>query len=203
MSHAKFIKTDKQYLCNICSDEIENDKIISLKCDPKKHIFCYDCIFDWYKELNKKNNHSNYPVSNICPICREKGGLLPVYGDDKPIKNINIMNTKKLNTELIINENKYAHECGVKLKSKNGFCHAFGKKIYGGFCGLHKTVVNDVAINLVHQCINPNKLTHQCGVKFKSKLGYCEASGKECYGGFCGVHKGSLIVPANNDVLVV
>lgn len=161
MPEAKFINNNngQKYLCNICSDEIPNDKIVGLKCNPKKHIFCYDCINDWYVQLNKKKKNSNYPILNICPICRKKGGLLPVYNDTKPIKNIHIL--KSVSNKI----------CGVKLKSNDNFCKFIGK--FDGYCKKHS---NQTIINT-------------CGVKLKSKEGFCESVGKECYGGFCGKHK--------------
>lgn len=189
MSNAKFIKNidNKEYLCNICSEQIQSDKIISLKCDPKKHIFCYDCIFDWYSQLNKKKNTSNYPALKICPICRKNGGLLPVYANNKLIKNIHIMDNIKNNipkTEVLINPDKKDGECGAKLKTKGGFCTSVGK--YNGFCKKHTTVIIEVK---------------ECGAKLKSKDGFCKAVGQQCYSGFCGMHKPKINV--TNQVLPV
>ena len=101
MKNAIFIdNNDNEYKCNICSEIIENDKIIGLRCNPEKHIFCYDCIFDWYNELkiNKKFDYS--ATLNMCPICRKNGGLLPLYNGSIYItgihqnQNLN-QNTKK------------------------------------------------------------------------------------------------------------
>ena len=141
MPEAKFIKKKIgiDYLCNICSENIDDDKIIGLKCSPDKHFFCYDCIFDWYKEIkNSINNHNNYSHKNICPICRKNGGFLPIHSNYTPIKGINIFS--KVNTPKsinIINPDKKPHECGVKLKTKSGYCISTGKFKYGGFCGKH------------------------------------------------------------------
>jgi hypothetical protein len=177
MVEAKFINSDTKHLCNICSDQIETDKVIALKCDPKKHIFCYDCIFEWYYQLNKKKNTSNYPTVNICPICRKKGGLLPVYGNKKPIKNINIMNNQ--------NQNILINICGAKLKTKNGaVCNKIGKTEYSGLCGIHKNVFNSVCHEIN---INPNKLMNECGIKLKTKEGFCHLKGN--FNGLCGKHK--------------
>ena len=149
MNEAKFIthkENENKYLCNICSDEIEDDKIIALKCNRKKHIYCYDCIYDWYLQTHKS---SHYTTKNICPICRKNGGLLPIYGDMKPMKKIhiinnvnninNINNTINNNIKPIINMNpcKLSHECGFKFVCKPGYCLIKGKEIYGGFCGTH------------------------------------------------------------------
>ena len=34
--------TNGEFICNICSLEIESNKIIGLKCNYKKHIFCLE-----------------------------------------------------------------------------------------------------------------------------------------------------------------
>jgi hypothetical protein len=149
MPEAKFLKREQNesYLCNICSDQIEDDKIIALKCNPKKHIFCYDCISEWYIEVSQKKNKNLYLYSlNMCPICRKNGGLLPIYGDTQPIKNIHIFPkpkpVKKSDLENIpkINPNKLSHECGAKFSTKDGYCVAWGKNQYNGFCGVHKNL---------------------------------------------------------------
>lgn len=142
MNEAKFItrkQNENKYLCNICTDEIEDDKIIALKCNRKKHIFCYDCIYEWYLQTHKSQH---YTTKNICPICRKNGGLLPIYGDIKPLKKIHILdnvnnvnNVKKI--EININPSKLSHECGFKFSCKPGYCNTKGKEIYGGFCGTH------------------------------------------------------------------
>ena len=123
MCNAKFINKEKDiiYTCNICSEIIDDNKIIGLKCDPIKHIFCYDCIFSWYKQLNKKKKNSNYTITTMCPICRKNGGHLPIIDiQDKDI-----------------NPDKLLYECGVKLLTKDGYCTVIGKDIYNGFCGKH------------------------------------------------------------------
>jgi hypothetical protein len=191
---AKFINIKNninEYICNICSDKIDDDKIVSLKCDPTRHIFCYDCILDWYKQLKKKNNMGNYNIKNMCPICRENGGLLPIYNNDIPIKNIHNMKTisiKNINN-FEINPNKKFFECGFKLKSKNGYCCAYGHGIYQGLCGIHVKYIPKNINNVNKIVLNPNKKENECGVKFKSKNGYCCSLSKEIYGGFCGLHK--------------
>lgn len=123
MCNAKFINKEKDiiYTCNICSEVIDDNKIIGLKCDPVKHIFCYDCIFAWYKQLNKKKKNNNYTITTMCPICRKNGGHLPI---------IDIHNKD-------INPDKLLYECGVKLLTKDGYCTSSGKDIYNGFCGKH------------------------------------------------------------------
>ena len=148
---AKFVKNDNSCLCNICAETIADDNAVGLKCNPTKHIFCYECILDWYKELNKNKNVNNYTIKNMCPICRKNGGLLPVHKKIKSIKGIhdikevvipitsetNITNKTNKLTTVDINPNKLPHSCGAKLKTKDGYCQAMGKKVHGGFCGRH------------------------------------------------------------------
>lgn len=68
----------------------------------------------------------------MCPICRKNGGFLPINGLISPIKGIHatIYPKKKVN-------NINIQKCGVKLKTKDGFCKVIGKSIYGGLCGIH------------------------------------------------------------------
>ena len=132
---AKFIKNnDNSFLCNICSENIEVNNAIGLKCNPTKHIFCYECILDWYKELNKNRNTHNYSIRNMCPICRKNGGSLPINEKFKTIKGIHDI---KKDEEII--HIKLPHECGAKLKTKDGYCKSTGRQCYNGFCGKHST----------------------------------------------------------------
>ena len=162
MKKAKFIKVIDNiiYTCNICTEEIANDKIVSLACDPSKHIFCYDCIFDWYSQLKNKPNISNYETFKICPMCRKDGGYLPLYGN----KYIRGIHGTKVNQ--IIVEKK----CGFKLDNEI-ICDKIGHKNYGGFCYEHKTV------ELL------------CNVKLKSKDGFCKNKGNKNYNGCCHLHQ--------------
>ncbi len=73
-------------ICNICCEEITDPthKVV-LACNPK-HIFCYDCIFEWYKKSIGSSTYSgsiSYSVENgvndrKCPICRKDGGFLKI-----------------------------------------------------------------------------------------------------------------------------
>jgi len=144
MPNAKFIIQDEnsenKHICNICSDEIELNKIIGLSCNPNKHIFCYDCIKDWYNEIKTKKHHvyhSNYTIITMCPICRENGGLLPLSTDTTYIKGIHIVNYNNKAKKIVIEKNN-STVCGAKLCTKNGFCTTIGKAEYGGLCGRHK-----------------------------------------------------------------
>lgn len=171
MSNAIFIKNNSiKYLCNICSEEIDEDKIIGLKCNPDKHIFCYDCIIDWYKQLkfNKKYNN-NYNTVNMCPICRGNGGLIPIYGTDEPIKNIHFI--PKIHNTI---------KCGIKLLTKNSYCTNTGKSEYNNLCGLHAHLYKPTAIN--------NDNNFYCGFKLLTKDGFCKLTGKSEYNNLCKVH---------------
>ena len=88
---------NKSYICNICSDKI-TENIIALKCEPTKHIFCYDCILEWYSVLKKKKSaytySNNYSIITMCPVCRNDGGLLPCCYGEK-FKGIHIIDKKQ------------------------------------------------------------------------------------------------------------
>ncbi len=78
------------FLCNICADDISDlSKKVILKCNPQ-HIFCYDCIYDWYFK-NKGNNTSSggndYKYAT-CPICQKDGGFLTLPEGKVGIENI-------------------------------------------------------------------------------------------------------------------
>jgi hypothetical protein len=247
--NAKFIKNtlNVKYQCNICSDEIETNKVIGLACNPYKHIFCYDCIYDWYKELKKKKYGGNYTMLNMCPICRKNGGLLPLVNNTPFIKGLHYISDSK-KSEFDIDDNKI---CGYKLCSKNGFCQSKGNKLFMGLCGKHKSKktipnieqleINDLLNNiddtifltenimtpqksdnkesipfseqnkqsssdilnvLSIDIINPNKLPKECGVKLKTKDGYCKSKICKKYNGYCGMHK-NVVKILNEDTVII
>jgi hypothetical protein len=142
MPYATFIANndpEKKYHCGICSDIIENE-IVSLFCNPTKHIYCYDCISDWFKQVKNKKyvSSTNYDIPNMCPICRNYGGLLPLNNSDTYVKGVHyIPKIKKILPPKI----KY-DVCGAKLKTKDGFCQVIGK--FNGRCGKHKIIENIV-----------------------------------------------------------
>lgn len=211
---AKFIKCENnnEYKCNICSDNIEEDKIIGLKCNPQKHIFCYDCIFDWFKVLKKKHGSAYYSTLNMCPICRKNGGLLPTCDGYDVIKNIHDL--KSVKTKVVpINPKKLQHECGFKLLNGNGYCKLVGR--YEGLCGKHiskkdllpkensSIITEKETISKEILDINPEKLEHECGMKFKTKNVYCKMKCKEEYGGFCYIHrKTKTSLKSSNDTSI-
>jgi len=186
MIEAIFIKNNTcKYLCNICSEEIEEDKIIGLTCNPDKHIFCYDCIIEWYKQLKtKKNNNHNYNITNMCPICRNYGGLIPVYKDDEMIKGIHIITKPKINHQL----------CGIKLLTKNTYCKFIGKPVYNNLCGVHAHLYKP----------DSNIISNKCGYKYISKEGYCNLNGKSEYNNLCKIHyKKSILENSNSGVIII
>lgn len=236
LSFALFIIDNNKHVCNICSEEIEKDKVIGLKCDPKKHVFCYDCIISWYIQVNS-SSINNYPIKNMCPVCRKNGGLIPVYKDDKPLKNINYTSSYIKNNLIIMNPDKLPFECGIKFMTSNNFCKLKGNQDFSGFCKKHmkfhelyvqhqllnntsdslnntNNTNNSIIIPVTTQVnenntetmtetdllINPNKLPHQCGIKYKSKQGYCLSLGKQLYGGYCGIHKINNLTINNNNI---
>ena len=96
-------------ICNICSEEIEENQEVKLVCDPSKHIFCIECITEWYKQIKRLKNVGNYYTLRMCPICRGYGGYLPFREGQIYIKGIH----KSLNQNHTKNEDKI---CNQKLK---------------------------------------------------------------------------------------
>ena len=130
-NNSLIIKVDKKlnnYYCNICSEEIKEGEIIGLKCNSKKHIFCYECINDWFNESFSNKMYKYQNIKNMCPMCRRHGGKLP-YLNDK----------YKFNHQIYYNsENNLEQNCGCYIKKSNKICTNIGKKEYNYRCGLHK-----------------------------------------------------------------
>ena len=123
---------DGKFICNICSLEIESNKIIGLKCNYKKHIFCYDCINDWYKEIRfnvKSVMCSNYNIIRMCPICRKNGGYLPHLGGD-------------YFHDIHCDKNQNRITCGHPLRNKKDYCMSLGNSIYNNKCKRHFMMIN-------------------------------------------------------------
>lgn len=145
---------NNRFVCNICSDVIDNNKIIGLKCNVKKHVFCYDCIFDWYsitKKNMKSNINSNYNFIRMCPICRKNGGYLPNLNNNYCKE---IHNSEKL--EDIV------QTCGYQLKNKE-YCMSLGKKCYNNLCKKHYNIdikKNGNDENNINS-INPNRKSNE------------------------------------------
>lgn len=122
---------NNNFICNICSSSIENDKIIGLKCNSKKHIFCYDCIMDWYLEIKNSlhsTKYSNYNFIHMCPICRKNGGLLP---------NLNNNFISDIHYTFDDNRDNMVQTCGYEIKDKDDYCMCLGKKNYNNLCKKH------------------------------------------------------------------
>ena len=130
----KHPNNNNKFVCNICSDIIEKDNIIGLKCNLKKHIFCYDCIYDWYLVTKKNYNNninSNYNFIRMCPICRKNGGYLP---------NLNNNYTKDIHYKNIDGNQEIVQTCGFKLKGKDDYCMNTAKKSYNNLCKKHYNI---------------------------------------------------------------
>ncbi len=85
-------------ICNICMSPVEGE-IVRLQCNDT-HYFCNDCIVDWYKELKSKKYKYMYKKDyefrvRMCPICREDGGLLPLFKQEEYIPSIHHKNLYK------------------------------------------------------------------------------------------------------------
>ena len=195
---AKFIVDNEiKYICNICTDTVKEDKIIALKCEPSKHIFCYDCILDWYKSIKNSNNYGNYPIKTMCPICRKNGGLLPLIDGIQLINGIHNSKNTLICTTIKL--------CGASLKSKNSTCKSYGNPLNGGFCGRHKHLVNQPIIENTNELHVPKIKANACGYKLLSKAGLCSINGNDKYGGLCSRHfkiKNSEINITDNVVVV-
>lgn len=129
------IKCDKdidEYVCNICSEKIKEGEVVALKCNVQKHIFCYDCISDWFEESSTNKYYKYQSVKNMCPMCRKNGGKLPFL-------------EKKSSVNFLMNHNVYYNidegihtNCGHYLKNKKVICYRQGKKEYNYKCGIHR-----------------------------------------------------------------
>jgi hypothetical protein len=85
-----------------------------------------------YKSCNIDGNH-------FCGLHKNLWNTTSIVDNNIPIINNNdipiIDNTSKEIS--LLNPNKLAHECGMKLKNGNGYCKASSKAIYNGLCGRH------------------------------------------------------------------
>jgi len=203
----------KEYICNICTENIVDDTIIGLKCDPEKHIFCYTCIFDWYMTLKKKHsNYGNYDILTMCPICRQNGGKLPVCNNETPIYGLHITSNKKSSSYV------KGILCGTPLKG-NPYktCCSRGQPKFNGKCGVHKntqsisesvvgtSVINSES-NILESSTYTNSITNSntptlnlCNAPLKTKIGkLCKAKGNPLFNGKCGLHKDII----SNDALI-
>lgn len=138
--------------CQICMEHIDGN-IVRLKCNPDNHVFCEECITNWYKEL-KKNKYKycydseNEYIQRMCPMCRLDGGLLPLFKLENYIPSIHERKLYKDKSKIklcgfeITKENKSCRTC----KLPNGdnqevreirTCKRQGIKKYNGLCAQH------------------------------------------------------------------
>jgi hypothetical protein len=175
MVEAKFLikkEDESNYICNICTDEIDNDKIIGLKCNSK-HIYCYECINDWYKELTNKNNYGNYSLKTMCPICRKNGGKLPLHPSVKYHKSYHIDSLQF-----------YFKSCKATLKNGNN-CSKNAK--YGkDYCGTHVNYCVPIKVESNNE--QNNETIKKCDTLLKNGKGLCCNKGLDKYNGLCGRH---------------
>jgi len=166
------------YFCNICTDNVKEENIVRLKCNPSKHIFCYDCIYDWYIELKKQRQR----LCTMCPICRKNGGTLPL-NNKTYIKNIH--NDPNKVPDII---------CGYQLVRKKSLCTSIGYQHYDNLCSKHylykqkhnintkiDTKIDTLIDTLTNTTIDtkPNmcvviQSNKECGAKLKTKDGFCK-----------------------------
>ena len=129
---AYLINHQNNFTCNICSEVIPEKRVIGLKCNVKKHIFCYDCINDWYNMIKKNYyqcSNANYTLIRMCPICRKNGGYLPNL-DNNYVKEIHASK----------NLDNITQTCSYKLKSKNDYCMNLGQSCYNNLCKKHYNI---------------------------------------------------------------
>ena len=134
--------------CNICTENVENDKLVTLACNPN-HYFCYTCIFDWYNTIkNNVDGFGSFGIFNVhdnkqctCPICKKDGGILPLLEPHtEPIIGIHVKGLPLLNKE-------FSNMSICSSKECNSYCHMGttatskpninGIKLHKNFCYIH------------------------------------------------------------------
>jgi len=114
----EIIKSNK--LCNICGDICENET--TLKCNTE-HVFCYVCIYDWFKHLMTANCTYSQYKKRMCPICKKDGGYLEYYPIYVYNNNIHIKKETLCNTPSAKNPSKLCSKKGLY----NGKCYIHNK----------------------------------------------------------------------------
>jgi hypothetical protein len=131
-------------VCGICMSPVEGE-IVRLKCNDL-HFFCNDCIIDWYKELKRTKYKNMYQKENefrvrMCPICREDGGLLPLFKKEDYIASIHEKKLYKKKKEKKVKEKKVKEKVEKKLcdfeMASGKRCTRLGGEKYGGRCFQH------------------------------------------------------------------
>ncbi len=117
----------ESFLCNICAENIDDlSKKVVLKCNPQ-HIFCYDCIFEWYfknKSYTSSSSSGNMYKYATCPICQKDGGFLTLPEGKAGIENVHF--PKKMQTSYVYK----ACDCVDKAHNGNYYtCHSSGSSV--------------------------------------------------------------------------
>lgn len=66
---------DDENVCCICYESL-NELSIKLKCG---HMFHYECIIEWYKELNTAGAYDGNKIPRTCSYCKNDGGFLKLH----------------------------------------------------------------------------------------------------------------------------
>lgn len=185
--------------CNICTENIENDKLVTLTCNPT-HYFCYTCIFDWYNTI--KDNYGNFTFSGIddnkqctCPICKKDGGVIPLLPPHtKNITGIHVkgvipfgvgeVDDSKCDHKYCNNQYQYLSMSKNKLYKKLCSYHYYDFKK-----GKNITLENDEIFESPYikcHCKMPNN-TECINTNIYNKMYFTTLNNKKYY--FCNEHK--------------
>lgn len=184
--------TKTEHICNICTDNIDIDDLIILKCNDL-HVFCYDCIYSWFK-LCEKNIGSYYEYKHrMCPICKKDGGLLPnKYNEDpKPnIHDIPLCKFEGCHQKMTIKEIKTKNDLGLCLKHyclEKLICQ-HKTKYSNIICGLHATNSDIGTYCTTHKIKMEALQSKMCNtvLHYGNK---CQCMGYAKYNGKCYKHK--------------
>lgn len=163
-------------ICGICMSPVEGE-IVRLKCNDL-HFFCNDCIVDWYKELKRTKYKNMYKKENefrvrMCPICRQDGGLLPLFKKEDYIASIHEkkLYKKKKEKKKVKNEKEKVEKklCDFEMTSGKR-CTRLGGDKYGGRCFQHtsskeeKKEVNVQTFDIedeIEEMVNPDETTYE------------------------------------------
>lgn len=108
--------------CGICH-EFNNNNNILLKCG---HIYCYNCLKEWYIVLEKQKYVLNYK-SRECPYCRKQGDYLKLNENETPLQNIHIEFYSMFEKKKCKGITKSGYNCN-NYEKIDGYCHIHCKK---------------------------------------------------------------------------
>lgn len=139
-------------------------EIVRLQCNDT-HYFCNDCIVDWYKELKSTKYKYMYKKDyefrvRMCPICREDGGLLPLFKQEDYIPSIhqkNLYKKKRVKKEKKKKEKVEKRLCGCDL-GKGKSCSRLANEKYDWKCFQHGKKEGKKEINMeeeIEEMVNP------------------------------------------------